>query len=165
MSRLLILTRHAKSSWDHPTLSDHDRPLNKRGRNSAPKMAAWLREHDWLPNEVLSSTAVRTRETWERMGLKAGKVCLHSTLYLAGSGTILSHLSEATGQAVLMLGHNPGIADFADRIVKRAPDHTRFSDYPTCATSVIRFHIDNWADIRWHSGEVLGFAIPRELLE
>ena len=165
MSRLLILTRHAKSSWDHPTLSDHDRPLNKRGRKSAPKMATWLREHDWRPNEVLSSTAVRTQETWEKMGLKADKVFFHSTLYLAGSGTILTHLSKATEQAVLMLAHNPGIADFANRIVEKAPDHPRFLDYPTCATSVIRFDIDKWADIQWHSGEVLGFAIPRELLE
>ena len=165
MSRLLILTRHAKSSWDHPTLSDHDRPLNKRGRKSAPKMAAWLRHHGWIPDEVISSSAARTRETWQRMGLKADKVRFQRRLYPADPGTILTHLSKATEQAVLMLGHNPGIADFANRIVEKAPDHPRFLDYPTCATSVIRFDIDKWADIQWHSGAVLGFAIPRELPE
>ncbi len=165
MSRLLILTRHAKSSWDDPTANDHDRPLNKRGRQSAPAMANWLKQHGWLPDEVISSTALRTRETWERMGLTAETVEFFHPLYLGSADTLLRHLSKASGKAVLMLGHNPGIASFANRIVAQAPDHSRFLDYPTCATTVIRFDFDNWSEIQWHSGEVLGFAIPREPLE
>ncbi|MCG7522262.1 histidine phosphatase family protein [Ruegeria sp. Ofav3-42] len=165
MTRTLILTRHAKSSWDSPALSDHDRPLNKRGRKSAPAIAAWLRENGWLPDEVLSSSSARTRETWERMGLQAGKVCFHRTLYHADPADMLIELSGATEQTVLMLGHNPGIAVFASQIVQKPPEHARFYDYPTCATTVIRFDIEKWADITWHSGDVLGFVIPRELLE
>lgn len=165
MSRLLILTRHAKSSWNNPALGDHDRPLNKRGRRSAPAMAAWLRQHDWMPDEVISSTATRTRETWQRMGLEAERIQFHPTLYLAGPDTMLSHLSKASGKVVLMLGHNPGIADFAARIVRHPPDHDRFHDYPTCATTVIRFDIDDWTAVQWQCGNVLGFAIPREVLE
>ena len=57
MIRTLILTRHAKSSWDDPFMNDHDRPLNKRGRKSAPAIGDWLRENGWLPDEVISSTA------------------------------------------------------------------------------------------------------------
>ncbi len=78
---------------------------------------------------------------------------------------MFEQLSEATGATALMLGHNPGIAEFSERIVKQAPDHPRFRDYPTCATTVLRFDISDWSEIRWHSGSVLGFAIPRELLE
>ena len=69
MTRTLILTRHAKSSWDAPVASDHDRPLNKRGRKSAPAIGTWLKQNGWLPDEVISSTSARTRETWDRMGL------------------------------------------------------------------------------------------------
>ncbi|WP_420586085.1 SixA phosphatase family protein [Ruegeria sp.] len=165
MTRTLILTRHAKSSWDDPAIDDHDRPLNKRGRKSAPAIAGWLRENGWLPDEVLSSTSARTRETWDRMGLDANKVCFHRSLYHADSEAMLAELSGATEPTVLMLGHNPGIAAFASRIVRRKPNHPRFYDYPTCATTVMRFDIDDWADIRWRSGQVLGFTIPRELLE
>lgn len=165
MSRLLILMRHAKSSWDDPTLNDHDRPLNKRGRRSASAMGAWLQQNGWTPDEVISSTATRTRETWERTGLTAESIRFYSALYLAGPDRMLRHLSEASGKAVLMLGHNPGIAGFANRITEQAPDHPRFADYPTCATTVIRFDIDDWADVQWNSGKVLGFAIPREVLE
>ncbi|WP_170561453.1 SixA phosphatase family protein [Ruegeria atlantica] len=165
MTRTLILTRHAKSSWDSPALADHDRPLNKRGRRSASAIGAWLRSNDWLPQEVLSSSSVRTRETWEKMGLHADKVRFHRTLYHADSADMLRELSGATGQTVLMLGHNPGIASFANQIVKTPPDHARFFDYPTCATTVIHFDIRNWSNVRWHSGNVQGFVIPRALLE
>ena len=165
MTRTLILTRHAKSSWDDPFLNDHDRPLSKRGRKSAPAVGAWLKKNNWLPDEVISSTSARTRETWQRMGLQATTVGFTRDLYLAGPHEVLTALSGASGQTVMMLGHNPGIAGFAAQIVRQRPEHERFPDYPSGATTVIRFDIDNWADVVWHSGDVLDFAIPRELLE
>ncbi len=164
MSLTLILTRHAKSSWDDPMLEDHDRPLNKRGRKSALAISGWLQHNGWLPDEVLSSTSARTRETWDRMGLKADKICFHRSLYHAAPEDMLIELSGATEPTVLMLGHNPGIAGFANRILRDTPNHARFNDYPTCATTVIRFLITDWADIQWNSGEVLGFTLPRELM-
>ena len=62
--RRLILTRHAKSDWDDPMLDDHDRPLNKRGQRSAAELGEWLHSRGYEPDEVLCSTALRTRETW-----------------------------------------------------------------------------------------------------
>ncbi len=165
MTRTLILTRHAKSSWDTPALSDHDRPLNKRGRKSAPEIGAWLQDHGWVPDQVLSSSAARTRETWDRMGLSTSDVTFTRALYLADPEDMQAQLAMAAGETVLMLGHNPGIAEFANMIVQQAPAHARFYDYPTCATSVIRFDIDDWSHIGWRSGKVLGFTIPRDLLK
>ena len=62
--RRLILTRHAKSAWDDPALDDHDRPLNGRGRRAARELGDWLASRGYLPEEVLCSSALRTRETW-----------------------------------------------------------------------------------------------------
>ncbi|TMV03277.1 histidine phosphatase family protein [Ruegeria sediminis] len=165
MPRTLILIRHAKSSWDDLTLDDHDRPLNKRGRRSAEAIGAWLKRKGWLPDEVLSSTSVRTRETWARMALDVDKVTFTGDLYHASPEETLSLLSEAKGDTVLLLGHNPGFAEFAGEIVDEAPMHARFFDFPTCATAVIRFDIDDWRDVKWHSGEAVDFVIPRELLK
>ena len=62
--RRLILTRHAKSSWDDPDTPDIDRPLNARGRAAARELGDFLASRDLEPEEVLCSTALRTRETW-----------------------------------------------------------------------------------------------------
>lgn len=165
MTRTLILTRHAKSSWNDHSLSDHDRPLNNRGRRSAAALGDWLRVKGWIPDQVLCSTAERTRETWAGMGFGHPDPVSSEALYHAGPATILETLKSATGTTVLLLGHNPGIAEFAGNIVEEAPSHARFFDYPTGATTVIEFSIDSWDNVRWHSGEVLDFVVPRELTE
>ena len=62
MTRRLILMRHAKSSWDNPFAEDHQRPLNGRGKRSAKAIGEWLRAQGYLPDQILSSSATRTRE-------------------------------------------------------------------------------------------------------
>ena len=61
----LLLIRHAKSDWDHPGLSDHDRPLNDRGRRDCPRMAEALRSRGITPDLIVTSTAVRAATTAE----------------------------------------------------------------------------------------------------
>lgn len=164
MTRTLILTRHAKSSWGDASLPDHARPLNARGQASAHAIGEWLKEQGHIPDQVLSSSSVRTRETWDLMNLDAD-VIYTDALYHASSQQMMDVLCDARGDIVLMLGHNPGIADFARRLVQTPPIHPRYGDYPTCATTVIKFDVENWDALQWHSGRVLDFILPRELRE
>ena len=69
--RRLLLLRHAKSSWSEPGASDHDRPLNRRGQEAAPRIGAYLARHRLIPDRVLCSTARRARETWELVATEA----------------------------------------------------------------------------------------------
>lgn len=164
MSRTLILMRHAKSSWDNPGLDDHDRPLNERGKRSARALGDWLRR-EWLaPGEVLCSKAHRTRETLTGLELANPRVVLSDALYLAGAAEMLAVLHGAVGETVLMLGHNPGTALLAHRLVRVAPDHPRFGDYPTGATLVVTFEGDRWGAVAPGTGDVRGFVVPRELM-
>jgi phosphohistidine phosphatase len=88
----------------------------------------------------------------------------HRALYLAAAQNMLDMLRGAeTAQSVLMLGHNPGIAQFADMLVKLAPNHPRFRDYPTGATTIIEFPAETWADVDWGTGQVVDFIVPREI--
>ncbi len=160
----LILMRHAKSSWDTPGLDDHQRPLNGRGQQAATAIGAWLKTHNHIPDQILSSSSTRTRETCERLKLEAEKTFV-DRLYHADPAEMQQVLQSATGQTVLMLGHNPGIAWFAHDLVESPPDHPRFSDYPTCATLVAAFAIDDWGTLRPGTGKVLDFIIPRELTD
>lgn len=163
MTRTLILTRHAKSAWDNPELADHDRPLTKRGRRSAEAIGDWLRQKGHVPDQVLCSSAKRTRETYKRMGFElAPEVTEH--LYLVTANQILRVLSQASGDTVLLLGHNPGISQFAGAIVAKPPAHPKFGSYPTGATLVVEFDIDSWDKLAWRGGKVLDFTVPRDLL-
>ncbi len=164
MSRTLILMRHAKSSWDDFTQPDHARVLNKRGRSSAAGMGKWLTEQEYLPTEVLCSSAERTRETWARLGLGCDVVRYEDALYHAGPDVMLRILQSAKSDTVLMLGHNPGIAAFAEMLVTASPSHPRFHDYPTCATTVITWEEDDWHTLGYGRGTAKAFAIPREVM-
>ncbi len=164
MTRTLILMRHAKSSWDDASLGDHDRPLNKRGQRSARALGLWLRDKPWQPDQALVSTSTRTRETFAGLGLPLDAEFSRS-LYHASPTDLQLMLEMAHGQTVLMIAHNPGICFFAREMVRTPPNHSRFSDYPTGATTVMRFDIDDWDDIEPGTGEVLDFVVPRELPE
>lgn len=170
MKRVLLL-RHAKSDWNDHTAADFDRPLSPRGREAAPRVAAWMRDHSLFPDRVLCSAARRTRETWERMSPALGHevpVAHRRALYHATRRAILSHLTREDDAAnnIAVVGHNPGIAEFASY-------YTVFGDeeeierirleYPTGALAVISFRIDRWADLPGANGTLEHHVRPREL--
>ncbi len=166
MTKRLILTRHAKSSWDNTEMADHDRPLNKRGRGAAADLGAWLASRGYVPDEVISSDARRTQETWDGIAAvlpTAPAPRFTHKLYQAPADVMLAVLRHAKGDTVMMLGHNPGIAEFAQRLVGRAPLNPEFARYPTGATLVAEFPIDDWADLAPGSGAADDFIVPREM--
>lgn len=123
VSRRLILMRHAKSDWN-TGVDDHARPLNRRGRRDAPRMAEALLEADWVPELVLSSDSARTTETWELMAdAFPTPVVLRRTraLYLAGLGTLQEVLAGIDDEVrtILALGHNPGWENAASQLAGR----------------------------------------------
>ena len=167
MTKRLILTRHAKSSWDDPLTPDHDRPLNERGNAAAADLGDWLASRGYVPEKVLCSDATRTRKTWEGIApaLPSTPILqLKPALYNAGPDVMLAVLRHATVDTVMMIGHNPGIAEFAHRLVAQAPINTEFQRYPTGATLVVDFAIDSWEDAAYGIGSALDFIVPRELV-
>lgn len=163
----LILTRHAKSSWDDPAMADHDRPLNERGKGAAADLGQWLASRGYVPGEALVSDALRTWETWSGIEavLKSGAILkLKPALYHAGPDVMLAVLRHAESDVVVMVGHNPGIAEFAHRLVARAPANAEFSRYPTGATLVVDFNVDTWEQAGFGAGVVDDFVVPREIM-
>lgn len=166
MTKRLILTRHAKSAWDDPMTPDHDRPLNERGKAAAADLGDWLASRGYVPEEVLCSDALRTRKTWSGIApALPGTVILHlkPALYNAGPDVMLAVLRHAASDTVMMIGHNPGIAEFAHRIVAHAPLSPEFQRYPTGATLVAEFAVDSWEDAAYGIAAPLDFIVPREI--
>lgn len=162
----LILTRHAKSSWDDPTMTDHDRPLNARGMRSAGLVGGWLASRGDVPDEVLCSDALRTRQTWDQIAPQLGgdpQVKLKPALYHAGPDVMLAVLRGARSPVVMMLGHNPGIAEFASRLLAVPQADPEFHRYPTGATAVFTFEQPAWDQVGFGTGALLDFLAPRSL--
>lgn len=166
MTLKLILIRHAKSSWDDPFGDDHGRILNERGRAAAPAMAQWMAAQGHLPDQVLCSDAARTKETLALMlpiWGAAPDIQYQNRLYHAAPYTLLDALNKASGRCVALVAHNPGIGGMACGILKSRPEHPRYADYPTCATAVIGFDVEAWAQVTPGTGRILDFAIPADV--
>jgi phosphohistidine phosphatase len=169
--KTLILMRHAKSAWDDPRQKDIDRPLNARGRKSAPQMGAWLAAEGYRPDVVLCSTAARTRETLElvKPSLPAGvRIEYPRALYLAPPREMLTEIGKvpATAETVLLFGHNPGIGSLASLLAGSGDAKALGSmhgKFPTAAIAVLGFDVAEWGDLSPGGGKLLAFQRPRDL--
>ena len=63
--------RHAKSSWDHPNLEDHERPLSKRGKKNAKKICEFFVKKKYKFDYILLSSSKRNGLIKEFMRPKA----------------------------------------------------------------------------------------------
>jgi len=163
-TKKLFLMRHAKSDWADSSIPDHDRPLNARGRASAPLMAQWIQSHQSIPEVVLCSTAVRTRQTLELLieTWSSGSPEIHflEELYLAPAASILSIASKHNQRSALMvLGHNPGMSDLASYLAQST------FDMPTGAIAILESTTRNWPDdwFQASSWNWRGLVKPRDL--
>jgi phosphohistidine phosphatase len=160
----LALMRHAKSSWDDDELDDHERPLAPRGRRAAKRMRDHLRDIDAIPDVVLCSSALRTRQTLDLLDLSArSPVLFEDGLYGASAAELLSRVhrvDDAVGTA-LIIGHNPGIAELT--VLLTADDGGPWVAFPTAAVAVLRCSIASWAELRPGVADLERFATPAAL--
>jgi phosphohistidine phosphatase len=167
MKRLYLL-RHAKSSWDDPTLADHDRPLAPRGRRAAEVMAKHLGRKGIAPEVVLCSPSRRTRETLTRIAQGLGKnadVRIEAELYAASATALLEVLHEVPDEvdSVMLIGHNPGIQDLALSLASAGAEIPRLrSKFPTAALATLELN-GTWRELAPGSAELVWFAKPKEL--
>jgi phosphohistidine phosphatase len=136
----LAIARHAKSDWGDPVLSDHDRPLNARGRRDAPAMAKLLAARGFRPAAILSSTATRAQDTAAAFAAALGvPVTLERSLYGASAGTLLAVAAASGEERVLLVAHDPGLSELAHAL---AADITHM---PTCAVATFVWDTDDWS--------------------
>ncbi|HZP09905.1 histidine phosphatase family protein [Methyloceanibacter sp.] len=167
----LVLLRHAKSSWNNPTLPDQDRPLATRGANDAPLMGRAMAERGIDPDLVLCSSARRTRDTLALVlpELKVEpEVVYRDELYHPSPMEMLGLLHEvpASASRLLMVGHNPELQAFALNLVGSGPKHYRDrmrEKYPTAGLAVINFPSGSWKGVDLGSGTLNLFLSPKEL--
>lgn len=161
MHKRLNLLRHAKSDWEDPSMPDFDRPLSKRGKRDAPNMGARMHAKQITPRLFISSTALRARTTAQlvmaELGLSA-RLILAENLYLASAHEMLEILcAHGSGyDDVVLVGHNPGITDLANRI-----SDAQIDNIPTCGWFALEAAIQNWEELRTTKGNFTFFDYPK----
>jgi phosphohistidine phosphatase len=160
--KTLLLLRHAKSSWKDSTVPDHDRPLNGRGRHAAELVRRFLKSRKLRPDYVLSSSAVRTRETVEIIfegKERAPESCYDDALYLASATKLLEAVSRLEGdwEQVLLVAHNPGIGELFSRL-------TGIEErFPTATLANIALDIEKWSEVARARGKLEWLVTPKQL--
>jgi phosphohistidine phosphatase len=159
----LTLVRHAKTEPGRDGQEDWDRALESRGQRDAPEMARRLKQRGPKPERILSSPAVRAITTAtimaRELGVSAQKVQQDERLYLASPKDMLAVIRELGERArhLMVVGHNPGITEFADRISsERSVDNL-----PTCAVYSLQFEVAAWSELQWDSGVDADLDYPK----
>jgi len=161
--KTLLLLRHAKSSWKDADLTDHDRSLNKRGKRDAPAMGRLLLEKGLTPQQIISSTARRARDTAaliaEQSGF-TGAIELNGDLYHAGPEALAGCLSQLyyEDDPVLLVAHNPGLERFLELLTGQ------YERLPTAALAQISLDLGDWSQLRPETrGTLENLWRPREM--
>ncbi len=167
MKRLLLM-RHAKSSWDAEGLADFDRPLNARGLRDAPLVGEHLRARNFRPDLIISSPAERARRTaalvveaarFQAARFQTARLRHDERIYEADAARLVEVVSqiEEDAEAVLLVGHNPGM----EQLLQLLTGETR--RMTTAAVALVNLDIEKWSKAREHTGRLEWHVRPKEL--
>jgi phosphohistidine phosphatase len=160
--KTLLIVRHAKSSWKDAALSDHQRPLNKRGRKAAPEMGRRLKARGVRLDVIVSSDARRAMDTAtalaDRLGVAASRIRSVSELYHASAAQILEMVGQFDDRwaSVMLVGHNPVLTELANRFY---PEH--IPNLPTAGVVELRFDTSSWRRIQRANLHGSSFDFPK----
>ncbi len=160
--KILTIVRHAKSSWNHPELSDRQRPLNSRGERDAPVMGKRIVDHGIRPSLIITSPAQRAWTTAKiiatEIGYPAEFLQREDSLYLASLDDLLGAVvaQDASFNSLMLVGHNPGLTEFANFLI---PGLT--NNLPTAGVVSVQIDRDDWNLYEQPQAELLAFDYPK----
>ena len=161
--KTLYLVRHAKSSWKYPNLDDFERPLNKRGRRSAPFMGKILNNLEVAPNLIISSPANRASMTAriiaDKINYPLEKIRYSESIYEFSANAlidVIQHIDDVVNKAMLV-GHNPALTDLANYIGDKP-----ISNIPTSGVFCADLDISSWSKISERCGKLKFFEFPKK---
>lgn len=168
--RRLLLFRHAKAERGALGTSDQARELTPEGRDDAAAMARYIAKHGFRPDRVMVSPAVRTQETWAAMQAALGDIASDNDprIYEATTDRLLAvaKSAPATAQTLMLVGHNPGLHDFAVQLTATGDIDVRErlrEKFPTSGLAILDFALESWSALHPRSGRLERFVSPKTI--
>lgn len=160
--RTLLILRHGKAAEEEAD-GDRNRPLTQWGKRAAELVGQLLRDHDLVPDHIISSSALRAKDTAHRVAAAAkfgGVLSELDELYLAEPDdyiTAVKRLAEDAGR-VMVVGHNPGLEALALLLTGAAVS------LPPAGLVVCELPISNFSELSLAvRGKMTRFERPRDL--
>jgi phosphohistidine phosphatase len=159
--KTLYVLRHAKSSWDDSSLSDFERPLNGRGKKTAPFMGELMSSKNFVPEVIICSPAERAKQTAFLVKQAAhfdAEIQFENGIYESGTHNLLYIVSGINDEydSAMIVGHNPGFEGIVETL---CGDYERM---PTAALAVIDLDIESWSDAKPNCGNLREILRPKE---
>ncbi len=164
MSRTLYLIRHAKAEDASAYQRDHDRALVPEGIMAVARIGHYLHEKGIKADQLLSSTAIRAKDTAkvvaEQLGMSPDAIVLNADLYDGGARAYLAAVNAlpADYTSVMLFGHNPDISYFAEFLT-----HQPVGELDKGAVAAIRFDNLDWAEVSGRTGTLAFYMSPSDL--
>lgn len=158
----VYLIRHAKSSWEEPWSNDHDRPLAPRGLRDAPKMGKRLKLKGIIPDKIISSTALRAKETAEliaeELKFPVKKIDFDSRLYHASASTYLHFIRQQDDKidCLFVIGHNPGMNELIHHL------GIDLDNLPTAGICGFESKENSWSDFKPKKTKMIYLDYPKK---
>ena len=165
----LLIMRHAKSDWDSKAQNDFDRPLNQRGQKDAGKMGAWLKDQNIIPERIVSSPALRTKQTILDVCAKLEKdeseIIWDARIYEARLDDLLQVISEhgKNIKSMLITGHNPGLDNLVNHLSIGRPQYTDTGKLMTTAAIAVLDFGDDVINGKRQSAKLVQLVRPKEI--
>jgi len=146
MTKTLLILRHAKSSWKNEKLKDFDRPLKRRGEESAKLIGKVLMMAELVPQVILSSPAQRAKQTVELVAEESkfkGELKFVESYYMGEPDDYITALKELPDEIerVMIVGHNPGLEALLQLL------DGKVDSLPTGSLAYLVLDIKHWADL------------------
>lgn len=168
--KIVYLLRHAKSSWDQPSLPDFQRPLARRGQKASPRIGTYMAQNGLVPQRALCSGARRAMETWTLVSeaLPPVPTEIREDFYHASPWTLLNAVQALPQEleSVILVGHNPTMEDLAMALAGQGDQDAMREmaiKYPTGALAILDFPVTTWEGVREGAGRLRAFIRPRTL--
>ena len=143
--RRLLLIRHAKSSWKYPDLSDHDRPLNKRGQRDVVAMSAHLQTKGKHLDAVFSSSAARAKVLADAISTNL-QLPLYASRewYTFSASELLERIRGLPDEClkIAVVTHNPAVTRLSNQLTDAG-----ISNIPTSGMLSMSFDCRSWEQV------------------
>ena len=165
--KYLYLARHAKSDWNVPTLSDFDRPLNKRGLKDAKRIGETLAKLDWIPQQILCSPAKRAKQTGELFcqyaKISRDVIDWKKEIYACDASTLLKLIAcvPESVNSLMLIGHNPAIEWLLLDLCSDVPAQANDKIVTTANVAKISLS-DHWGSLQCNRGELVALLRPKD---